>query len=221
LLEGSKALFFRAAGHDMRQPLQTLAILVEILRRRADDPDLRSLVDRQDTALWTTRTLVDGFLDACRLDSGVLSPSPRPVALNTLLKGLDEALSEQAARRQIRLRFGASSVSAIFDSVLLHRCLVMLTTHFMVIANGVGRIFIGCRRRGGGVRIEVWSDGAVAEVPRLAEALQDSRLADEAWHGLTLAVARHCAHALDAPIEVRRVGDCVVCALTLPRAIAA
>lgn len=221
MLDGSKALFFRAAGHDMRQPLQTLAILLEILRRRADDPELRSLVDRQEMALWTTRMLLDGFLDACRLDAGILAPSPRPVALDSLLKGLEETLREQAARRAIRLRLGACGASVISDSAILQRCLAMLVTHFMVIVNGVGQVLIGSRHRGPDVRIEVWGAGAGIDAVRLAEALEEPDVADEPWHGLTLVIARRCARALGAPIKVHRVGDNAICALTLPRAAAA
>lgn len=221
LLDGSKALFFRAAGHDMRQPLQTLAILIEILRRRSDDSELRSLVDRQDMALWATRTLLDGFLDACRLDAGVLSPSPRPVALDSLFRALEETLGEQATRRSIRLRFGARGASVVSDPAILQRCLAMLITHFMVIVNGVNQILVGSRRRGPDVRIEVWGRGAAADAMRLGEALKEPDVADEPWHGLTLVIARRCARALGVPIEVHRVGDSAICALTLPRAAAA
>jgi K+-sensing histidine kinase KdpD len=218
LRDGAQALFFRAAGHDMRQPLQTLAILIEILRRRANDADLRSLVDRQDMALWSTRTLLDGFLDACRLDAGVLSPSLHPVALDSLLKGLDEELREQTTKRAIRLRFAASGACVMSDAALLQRCLVMLVAHFMAMANGVCQMLIGCRRRGSRVRVEVWCTGGAVDAVRLAGALQESPVADGPWHGLPLVTARRCAQALDAEFEVRRVGDNTMCALTLPRA---
>lgn len=39
------------ACHDMRQPLQTLSILIDILRRRINDSETLRLLERQETAI--------------------------------------------------------------------------------------------------------------------------------------------------------------------------
>lgn len=213
-----KALFFRAAGHDLRQPLQTLAILVELLRRHApDDPALRSLVERQETALWSMRAMLDGFLDACRLDSGALAASMHPVALDSLLDGLYEDLHEQAERRAIRLRLGPRRMRVIADGALLLRALTMLLTHVIAVG-GARQALIGCRRRGRGVRVELWCAGGTLDAGRLAAALRDPDAPDGTWPGLALAVARRCAESLGTAFEVRSVGGSTMCALTLSRA---
>lgn len=217
--EGTKALFFRAAGHDLRQPLQTLAILVELLRRHApDDPALRSLVERQESALWSMRATLDGFLDACRLDSGALAASMHPVALDTLLDGLYEDLHEQAERRAIRLRLGPRRACVLADGALLLRALTMLLAHVMGVG-GARQVLIGCRRRGAGVRVELWFAGSTLDASRLAAVLRDPDASDGAWPGLALAVARRCAESLSTAFEVRSVGASTMCALTLSRAL--
>lgn len=217
--EGTKALFFRAAGHDLRQPLQTLAILVELLRRHApDDPALRSLVERQEAALWSMRTTLDGFLDACRLDSGALVASMHPVALDTLLDGLYEDLHEQAERRAVRLRLGPRRACVLADGALLRRALAMVLAHVMAVG-GARQVLIGCRRRGPGVRVELWCAGSTLDAGRLAAALRDPDTPDGTWPGLALAVARRCAESLATAFEVRSVGGSTMCALTLSRAV--
>lgn len=216
LREGTKAPFFRAAGHDLRQPLQTLAILVELLRRHApNDPALRSLVERQETALWSMRAMLDGFLDACRLDAGALAVSMRPVALESLLDGLYEDLHEQAGKRAMRLRLGPRRMQVLADSGLLLRALTMVLMHIMAIG-GARQVLIGCRRRGRGVRVELWCAGSTLDANRLAAALRDPDVPDGAWPGLALTVARRCAESLASVFEVRSVGGSTMFALMLP-----
>jgi hypothetical protein len=45
--------------HDLRQPLQTLGILIDVLRMRVEDPQVLELVERQDIAVKTIAGLLD------------------------------------------------------------------------------------------------------------------------------------------------------------------
>lgn len=46
-------------NHDLRQPLQTLSILIDILRRRTDDAESLKLIERQEVAMRTILQLLD------------------------------------------------------------------------------------------------------------------------------------------------------------------
>ena len=46
-------------NHDLRQPLQTLSILIDILRRRTDDAESLKLIERQEVAMHTILQLLD------------------------------------------------------------------------------------------------------------------------------------------------------------------
>nr|AQQ74506.1 hypothetical protein [uncultured bacterium] len=46
-------------NHDLRQPLQTLGILIDILRRRTEDPESVKIIDRQAMAMQNILELLD------------------------------------------------------------------------------------------------------------------------------------------------------------------
>jgi light-regulated signal transduction histidine kinase (bacteriophytochrome) len=46
-------------NHDLRQPLQTLSILIDVLRRRTEDAESLKLIERQEIAMHTILQLLD------------------------------------------------------------------------------------------------------------------------------------------------------------------
>lgn len=84
----ARTRFFAAASHDLRQPLHALSINVttlELLARRAGDPQLAALSTAIGRALAQSQGLLDALLDISRLDAGAVPLRIAEVDLRELL----------------------------------------------------------------------------------------------------------------------------------------
>jgi PAS domain S-box-containing protein len=84
----AKSKFLAAASHDLRQPVQSLMLLLEVLRVRAGDGPFAKITDAMDNALGALSTLLNGILDISKLDAGVVIPNFEVVSLGTTLERL-------------------------------------------------------------------------------------------------------------------------------------
>ncbi|MBI5257840.1 MAG: hybrid sensor histidine kinase/response regulator [Burkholderiales bacterium] len=100
----ARTRFFAAASHDLRQPLHALAInatTLELLARRADDPQLRTLSQGVGRALAQSQGLLDALLDISRLDAGAVKVAATDTDIGTLLRQLQAEFAGLAAQRAL------------------------------------------------------------------------------------------------------------------------
>ena len=71
-----KSRFLATASHDLRQPLQTLALLNGTLRRVVTDPDAAEALAQQEQAIGAMSRLLNALLDISKLESGAIKPEP-------------------------------------------------------------------------------------------------------------------------------------------------
>src|SRR6185437_10937113 len=71
-----KSRFLATASHDLRQPLQTLALLNGTLRRMVSDPDATDALSQQEQAIGAMSRLLNALLDISKLESGAIKPEP-------------------------------------------------------------------------------------------------------------------------------------------------
>jgi two-component system, sensor histidine kinase len=122
----AKNRFFSAVSHDVRQPLHSLSLLLETVRR-VDAPEARDqAVDRMQQSVSMLDGLFTQFLEMSRLDSGVVAPRLETVALAPLLREVAQTFEQQAASKALRLRVETIAVSVHADRALLQRVLVNL-----------------------------------------------------------------------------------------------
>jgi two-component system CheB/CheR fusion protein len=70
----ARAAFFATASHDLRQPLQTLALLNGTLRRLVTDADAAAALTQQERAIGAMSRLLNSLLDISKLESGAFKP---------------------------------------------------------------------------------------------------------------------------------------------------
>jgi signal transduction histidine kinase len=103
----AKTRFLAAASHDLRQPVQALALnmaALEIESRSHALPAQRELVQRMGASLQALTQMFDVLLDISRLDAGIVPVHPQPLALAPLLRRLHDELAPTAAARGLRWR---------------------------------------------------------------------------------------------------------------------
>ncbi|MBP2231280.1 PAS domain S-box-containing protein, partial [Azospirillum agricola] len=153
-----KLRLLATASHDLRQPVMSLGLFLDVLRHRVG-PGENKIMGGVMAAHLTIRTLLDGMLDAARLDAGVLQPDFGPVSMNAMLDGIRHEFVLQAEMRGLRFRIVPCSLQVHSDSQLLERILRNLIANALKYTER-GGLVVGCRRQSGDrLRIEVWDSG--------------------------------------------------------------
>nr|WP_246500930.1 hybrid sensor histidine kinase/response regulator [Azospirillum rugosum] len=244
---------FAAASHDLRQPLAALSLLLGALEGRIDagrgapprgpgrgalggasggpaDAALRDLVKAMGNAIQSMRGMVDGHFDLVRLEAGLVQPDVGSPVVNGILTRIALDAAQQFADRGLRFSVLPCSVRVRTDASLLERILQGFVGDTLRHTER-GRVVLGCRRRGGDLRIELWATGrglTPDQLQALRRDLEDGT--EEAPEGgggtidlgtidLGLRLARGLARRLGHRIEVDSVaGRGTMVAVVLPRA---
>ncbi|NUB07230.1 response regulator [Azospirillum sp. Vi22] len=203
-----KSKFLAAASHDLRQPVQSLMLLMEALSARATDPAMRKILTTMDRALGALKMLLDGLLDVSRLEAGAVEPKRAVFPVTELLDRIAANSRPVAVRKGLLLHIMPCDAHVDSDPMLLGRILQNLVENALRYTNR-GRILVGCRRRGAVLRIEVWDTGIGIPTDRQEDIFQEfvqvgnaSRDRDQGL-GLGLAVVRRLAGMLNHPVTLR------------------
>ncbi|HWM49535.1 MAG TPA: PAS domain-containing hybrid sensor histidine kinase/response regulator [Xanthobacteraceae bacterium] len=154
----SKTRFLAAASHDLLQPLNAARLYVTSLVERHSGGENAGLVGNIDASLEAVEEILGALLDISRLDSGVMKPEVTAFRIDELLRQLELEFAPLARKKGLELTFVASSLAVRSDRRLLRRLLQNLVSN-AVKYTPKGRVLVGCRRRGGRLRIEVHDTG--------------------------------------------------------------
>lgn len=206
----AKSRFIAAASHDLRQPLHALGLFVDRLHGRVKAAERSRIVEQIDAAVAAMDELFNELLDISKLDAGVLTPTISDFPIAHLLKRTESTFAATARKKGLSLQIVPNSAWVRSDSILLERILLNLVSN-AVRYTASGGIVVGCRRRGGQLRIEVWDSGP--GIPReqhqniFAEFHQLGGLQHErrSGLGLGLAIVDRLCRLLDHQIELTSV----------------
>ena len=155
----AKSRFLAAASHDLRQPLQALAMFVNVLSGRDVDDKARELISRIRDCSDALERLLGSLLDISKLDAGLFVPQRREFDLGQALERLCSEILPLAEEKGLELRYVRSSVAINSDPGLLDRLIRNLLTN-AVRHTAKGKVLVGVRRcRGEQVRVEIWDTG--------------------------------------------------------------
>lgn len=220
----AKSRFFAAASHDLRQPLHSLGLFATALRDVVGHAKGRDLVLRIGDSIAALDRLFDELLDISRLDAGTVEVRPRNVELQTLFDRLNEDYGPEAATRDLRLRFRPTRLTAYTDPLLLERVLSNLVSNALRYT-AHGGVLIAARRRGGGVRVEVWDTGIGIATEQQAHVFDEFYQVSNPGRdrrkglGLGLAIVKRLTTLLGVPLAMNSApGRGTRFVLTLPPA---
>ncbi|MFQ5765316.1 MAG: hybrid sensor histidine kinase/response regulator [Rhodospirillales bacterium] len=203
----SKSRFLAAASHDLRQPMQALAMFIEVLAGRPHDRESRDIIEKIQASSKALERLLNALLDISKLEADLVVPDIRRFRLGELTTRLAEEIGPLADADGLALRHVPSGVAVMSDPGLLDRSLRHLLNN--AVANtDKGRILFGCRRRDGAVAIEVWDTGSGIsddQKPRIFEEFYQGGEGDRGNRsglGLGLAIVDRLVGLLDHRIEV-------------------
>ncbi|PWC54784.1 ATP-binding protein [Azospirillum sp. TSO22-1] len=205
----AKTRFLAAASHDLRQPVQSLLLFMEVLKERlGQEPAAGAALDAMDRSLDALRLLLDSLLDISRLDAGLIEPQPVAMPLAELFDRLAAEYGPRAAALGLRFRVVRSRATVVSDPTLLERILRNLIENALRYTRR-GGVVVGGRQRGGRLRIEVYDTGIGIEPDKQAEIFEEFfQLGNPERDrgkglGLGLAVVKRLSRLLGHGIEVR------------------
>jgi len=159
--EKAKSTFLAAASHDLRQPVQAMVLLTEVLRgRQSAYPALGQVVTHLHESTNALSALLEGLLDISRLDAGLVEPNLKCVCIGETIRRIVGDYVTLAQGKGLKMRTVASGGAwARTDIVLFERILRNLLENAVRYTNR-GGVLIGCRHRNGTLSIHILDTGA-------------------------------------------------------------
>src|SRR6202030_3995769 len=100
----AKSRFLAAASHDLRQPLQTISLLHELLAKKVKDEITLKLVGRLDETVSTMSSMLDTLLDINQLEAGIVRREMVDFPIDAVLEHLRTQFSFHAAAHGLAWR---------------------------------------------------------------------------------------------------------------------
>ena len=220
----AKDRFLAAISHDLRQPLQSMDLALEGLRRHPAPAQAHEVAQLQ-AGMHTLTDVLDGLLLMSQLDAGALQAQSAPCPLQELFAEMLAAQADNARGAGVTLHARAGTLAAYTDPGMLAGLLARLLDNAIKASPRGGRVLLAARRHGTGIRIEV-RDGGIGIAP-----IHQPRVFDEFFQvgnperdrrkgfGLGLPIVSRLAALLGTRVELRsrlHAGSCFW--LVLPRA---
>jgi signal transduction histidine kinase len=211
---GRKTRLLNAVSHDIRNPVNTINLMAEVIRRTAEDPAGATQVPQMARRLQSTAqslvALVSEVLDIAHLDSGLLQRCESTFSLNEFIDTKRRDLAPLAEAKSLSLDCDTPEriVRLRADRIKLDRIITNLVTNAIKFTS-IGGVTIGAGIAGdGAVAVRVRDTGigmSDQEIERVFDEFTQFNVPlgklNGGW-GLGLAISRRLANFIGASISV-------------------
>lgn len=220
----AKSRFLAAASHDLRQPLNALALYSAALTVRAPAGGVGETCRKMDLAVQSLSALVGSLLDISRLDAGAVKVHKQRVHVRQIFDRIEVEFRPVAEGKQLYLRVHSIDAEIETDRTLLEDILRNLVDNALKYTTH-GGVTLSAASAGAHVRLSVEDTGPgippherehiFEEFYQIGNPERDRSLG----LGLGLAIVRRMAALLDAEVELQsEPGEGAEFAIRMPRA---
>jgi two-component system, chemotaxis family, CheB/CheR fusion protein len=208
LANAAKSRFLAAASHDLRQPLQTLALVQGLLAKNVETEKARKLVTRLDETLGAMSGMLNTLLDINQIEAGTVHAELIDFPINSLLEQLRDEFTYHAQAKGLTLRVVPCNLSISSDPRLLEQMIRNLLSNALKYTRH-GRVLLGCRRHKNTLNIEVWDTGVGIPDSELKAIFEEYHQLDNAARersrglGLGLSIVHRLGTLLGHQVRVR------------------
>ena len=208
----AKSAFLSSMSHELRTPLNAILGFAQIL---SSDRLPSTLAQKKEFAghiLKSGRhllTLINEILDLAKVESGTVSLSLEPVALDAILQECRDMIAPLASQRGIGMTFpDACPLNVLADRTRLKQILLNLLSNALKYNREQGQVAIDCAPQADGrVRISVRDTGVGLDGEQVALLFQPfNRLGQEGGteegSGIGLVVTKRLVELMDGSIGV-------------------
>ena len=208
----AKSAFLSSMSHELRTPLNAILGFAQIL---SSDRLPSTLAQKKEFAghiLKSGRhllTLINEILDLAKVESGTVSLSLEPVALDAILQECRDMIAPLASQRGIGMTFpDACPLNVLADRTRLKQILLNLLSNALKYNREHGAVSIDCAPQPGGrARISVRDTGVGLDAEQVALLFQPfNRLGQEGGteegSGIGLVVTKRLVELMDGHIGV-------------------
>lgn len=206
----TKSRLLAAVGHDLRQPLQSLALFASVLETEATSTVARQAATQLNASVDRMADLLGSIMALADLDSGEIVTHCQPVAVDALLAPLEAEMATEAEAKGVRLVRLPCSASVRTDAGLMSAILRNLVSNAIRYTDH-GKVLIGARRRGDQILLLVGDTGIGIEPAQQAAIFEEfyqvgnSNRDFTAGTGVGLAMVRRLVDILGHRIRLRSV----------------
>ena len=203
-----KSRFLAAASHDLRQPLQTLALLKGLLAKAVEGEKARQLLKRFGKTLEMITGILNTLLDINQIETGLVHAEAVDFPIDDLLERLRDEFTPSAQLRGLTLRVVPCRQLVHSDPRLLKQIVSNLLSNALKYTRQ-GKVLLGCRRHGDRLLIEVCDTGVGIPPGELEAIFEEYYQLDNPARersrglGLGLAIVKRLAVLLGHRITVR------------------
>ncbi|MFN8473924.1 MAG: PAS domain-containing protein [Anaerolineae bacterium] len=220
--------FLSIASHDLRTPLTSMHLRLQILLQHARKGTLRDMapdrllatLEATDRQVMRLAKLIDDLLDVSRIQAGRFELHGEPIDLAEVVAAVVERLAEEAAQSGSTIALHSTSVVGEWDSTRLEQVIGNLLSN--AIKYGAGKpIAVSVERDDGSARLVIADHGIGIEPERLPAIFERFERGVAAEHysgvGLGLYIARRIVKAYGGTIRVEStVGEGSTFTVELP-----
>ena len=154
----AKSKFLAAASHDLRQPIHSQGLFLEVLSRTELTVRQRELLANARAASDASSEMLDTLLDFSRIEADVVEPHLQPFRLQALLNKIEREFGSQADAKGLAYRSRETSLVVQSDPALVELILRNLVSNAIRYTER-GGLLVACRKRGDQAVLEVWDTG--------------------------------------------------------------
>jgi two-component system CheB/CheR fusion protein len=204
----AKSRFLAAASHDLRQPLQTLVLLQELLTKVTVGEKAKKLIGRLDQTLGGMSRMLNALLDINQIEAGTVRAEFETFRIDAVLDRVTAELAYQAEAQRIALHVLPCTLSVHSDPRLLEQMIRNLLSNALKYTKR-GRVLLGCRRRNGHLSVQIWDSGVGIPRGQLQDIFEEYHQLDNSARdrnlglGLGLSIVKRLGILLDHPVTVR------------------
>lgn len=221
----TKSRFLAAASHDLRQPLQSLALLNGTLRRMITDSDALEALEQQELAVGAASQLVNAILDITKLDSGAIAPEFTDFEIADLFGELRREFAVLARSKGLEFEVTNGGERVRSDPAFVGQILRNLISNAIKYTHR-GRVALRCVPRATKTVIEVRDTGVgipAEHLPHIFDEFYQVGVGTNAsrnGYGLGLSIVTRIVRLLELRLDVRsEPGAGSVFSLEVPTAV--
>lgn len=119
--KAEKDLFYAEMGHDLRQPLQAVKILLSLLKDDSQSLSQFELISKIENSMGYLESGIDNLLEAARMEGSLLKQNYQKIRLDEILFPIAEEYRLIAVYKNLDLKYHGKRAEITTDGAMLAR----------------------------------------------------------------------------------------------------